>query len=97
MRFYLDQIEKDIITEPCCSVSAEASTSSKCNFFGFLFGVNQRLFGHKDCIKKKRALVIDGRTLAYVLDKPLDELFLKLAQHCTSVLCCRATPLQKVM
>lgn len=71
-------------------------SSSKCNFWRYFFGMNQKIFGHKYCDRKKRALVVDGRTLAYVLDKPLDELFLNLAQHCTSVLCCRATPLQKV-
>ena len=44
-----------------------------------------------------RALVIDGKTLIYILDKRarLQEKFLKLASKCSSVLCCRATPLQK--
>lgn len=96
MRFYIDQIEKDIITEPCCTGSVSSIESSKWNFWSYLFGVNQKLFGQKDCDSKKRALVIDGRTLAYILDQPLDEIFLNLARRCTSVLCCRATPLQKV-
>ena len=44
-----------------------------------------------------RALVIDGKTLIYVLDKRarLQDKFLDLASKCSSVLCCRATPLQK--
>ena len=44
-----------------------------------------------------RALVIDGKTLIYILDKRarLQDKFLKLATKCSSVLCCRATPLQK--
>ncbi|XP_076870818.1 phospholipid-transporting ATPase VA [Brachyhypopomus gauderio] len=42
-------------------------------------------------------LVIDGRTLAYALDKTLEEKFLAVARSCRSVLCCRSTPLQKSM
>ncbi|XP_074066215.1 phospholipid-transporting ATPase VA-like [Macrotis lagotis] len=42
-------------------------------------------------------LVIDGRTLAYALDKTLEDKFLSLARRCRSVLCCRSTPLQKSM
>ncbi len=46
---------------------------------------------------RRRALVVDGKTLVYILDKRanLQRLFLDLASHCSSVLCCRATPLQK--
>uniref|UniRef100_A0A668A0Z2 Phospholipid-transporting ATPase n=1 Tax=Myripristis murdjan TaxID=586833 RepID=A0A668A0Z2_9TELE len=42
-------------------------------------------------------LVIDGRTLAYALDKNLEDKFLAVARSCRSVLCCRSTPLQKSM
>ena len=44
-----------------------------------------------------RALVIDGKTLIYILDKraKLQGMFLRLTGYCSSVLCCRATPLQK--
>ncbi len=47
--------------------------------------------------RKKRALVVDGKTLVYILDKRanLQEDFLKLTSQCSSVLGCRATPLQK--
>ncbi|ETE71895.1 putative phospholipid-transporting ATPase VD, partial [Ophiophagus hannah] len=34
-------------------------------------------------------LVIDGKTLAYALDKGLEDKFLSLARRCRSVLCCR--------
>ncbi|XP_030761045.1 probable phospholipid-transporting ATPase VD isoform X2 [Sitophilus oryzae] len=46
---------------------------------------------------KGRALVVDGKTLTYILDKRsnLTKSFLKLTTFCNSVLCCRATPLQK--
>lgn len=42
-------------------------------------------------------LVVDGRTLAYALDKALEDKFLLLAGRCRSVLCCRSTPIQKGM
>ncbi|KAJ9587010.1 hypothetical protein L9F63_019389, partial [Diploptera punctata] len=46
---------------------------------------------------KKRALVVDGKTLTYILDQRsnLQKPFLQLTRFCSSVLCCRATPLQK--
>ncbi|XP_045416335.1 phospholipid-transporting ATPase VA [Lemur catta] len=43
------------------------------------------------------SLVIDGRSLAYALEKNLEDKFLFLAKQCQSVLCCRSTPLQKSM
>jgi len=48
-------------------------------------------------LESKRALVVDGKTLIYILDKRanLQKPFLALASRCGSVLCCRATPLQK--
>ncbi|XP_053240092.1 phospholipid-transporting ATPase VA isoform X1 [Podarcis raffonei] len=42
-------------------------------------------------------LVVDGRTLAYALEKGLQDKFLSLARRCRSVLCCRSTPIQKGM
>lgn len=45
-----------------------------------------------------RALVVDGKTLTFILDprSGLTGPFLELTRACTSVLACRATPLQKV-
>ncbi|XP_018110451.1 phospholipid-transporting ATPase VB isoform X1 [Xenopus laevis] len=42
-------------------------------------------------------LVIDGRTLNVIFQGGLETKFLELTKHCRSVLCCRATPLQKSM
>ncbi|XP_040297928.1 phospholipid-transporting ATPase VB isoform X1 [Bufo bufo] len=42
-------------------------------------------------------LVIDGITLAVIFQGGLEEKFLELTKYCRSVLCCRATPLQKSM
>ena len=46
---------------------------------------------------KNRALVVDGKTLTFILDirSNLTKPFLELTKYCTSVLCCRSTPLQK--
>ena len=43
----------------------------------------------------KIALVVDGRTLAFCLQADCEERFLQIVSRCTSVLCCRSTPLQK--
>lgn len=40
-------------------------------------------------------LVVDGRTLALCLTPRCEDKFVRLVARCTSVLCCRATPLQK--
>ncbi|XP_056372650.1 phospholipid-transporting ATPase VB isoform X2 [Hyla sarda] len=42
-------------------------------------------------------LVIDGTTLGVVFQGGLETKFLELTKYCRSVLCCRATPLQKSM
>ncbi|XP_045478925.1 phospholipid-transporting ATPase VD isoform X1 [Harmonia axyridis] len=44
-----------------------------------------------------RALIVDGKTLTFILDRrsKLTKPFLQLTTLCNSVLCCRATPLQK--
>jgi len=46
---------------------------------------------------KNRALVVDGKTLTFILDlkSNLTPPFLELTRYCSSVLCCRSTPLQK--
>lgn len=47
---------------------------------------------------RQRALVVDGKTLTVILDprSGLTVPFLELTKTCSSVLACRATPLQKV-
>ncbi|KAL9005389.1 MAG: hypothetical protein Q9188_001831 [Gyalolechia gomerana] len=43
------------------------------------------------------ALVIDGKSLTYALEKGLDKEFLDLAVLCKAVICCRVSPLQKAL
>ncbi|XP_058790265.1 phospholipid-transporting ATPase VD isoform X2 [Phymastichus coffea] len=47
--------------------------------------------------QRQRALVVDGKTLTFILDPKsgLTGPFLELTRACSSVLACRATPLQK--
>ena len=43
----------------------------------------------------KVTLVIDGKCLMYALDPTLRVMLLNLSLNCTSVVCCRVSPLQK--
>lgn len=53
---------------------------------------------HRIGSRRQRALVVDGKTLTFILDprSGLTGPFLDLTRLCSSVLACRATPLQKV-
>lgn len=42
-------------------------------------------------------LIIDGKSLAFALDKKLEKEFLDLAIGCDSVICCRSSPKQKAL
>eukprot|EP01135_Chromosphaera_perkinsii_P011693 Nk52_evm16s2474 gene=Nk52_evmTU16s2474 len=46
---------------------------------------------------ERNALVINGSTLHFALQKELRLLFLSVATGCSSVICCRCSPLQKAM
>ncbi|KAG0130770.1 hypothetical protein HOY82DRAFT_486269 [Tuber indicum] len=43
------------------------------------------------------ALIIDGRSLTFALEKDLEKTFLDLAVLCKAVICCRVSPLQKAL
>ncbi|SMR50266.1 unnamed protein product [Zymoseptoria tritici ST99CH_1A5] len=43
------------------------------------------------------ALVIDGKSLTFALEKDLEKKFLDLAVMCKAVICCRVSPLQKAL
>ncbi|EXJ90928.1 phospholipid-translocating ATPase [Capronia coronata CBS 617.96] len=43
------------------------------------------------------ALVIDGKSLLFALEKDMEKLFLDLAVMCRAVICCRVSPLQKAL
>ncbi|KAI0031845.1 calcium transporting ATPase [Vararia minispora EC-137] len=54
---------------------------------------NQRNSGELE----ELALVIDGKSLGYALEKELSKQFLELAIMCKAVVCCRVSPLQKAL
>ncbi|KMU85364.1 calcium transporting ATPase [Coccidioides immitis H538.4] len=43
------------------------------------------------------ALVIDGKSLTFALERDMEKLFLDLAVQCKAVICCRVSPLQKAL
>jgi len=43
------------------------------------------------------ALVINGHSLVHALQPDMELVFLGVAEHCNSVICCRVTPLQKAL
>ena len=43
------------------------------------------------------ALVIDGKSLTFALEKDMEKLFLDLAVKCKALICCRVSPLQKAL
>ncbi|KAJ1335373.1 phospholipid-transporting ATPase [Microdochium nivale] len=43
------------------------------------------------------ALVIDGKSLAFALEKDMEKMFYDLAVMCKAVVCCRVSPLQKAL
>jgi phospholipid-transporting ATPase len=43
------------------------------------------------------ALIIDGKSLTYALERDLEKDFLDLAIMCKAVICCRVSPLQKAL
>jgi phospholipid-transporting ATPase len=43
------------------------------------------------------ALVIDGKSLTFALEKDMEKTFLDLAVMCKAVICCRVSPLQKAL
>ncbi|KAG0207473.1 hypothetical protein BGX28_001297 [Mortierella sp. GBA30] len=43
------------------------------------------------------ALIIDGKSLGFALEKDIEKVFLELAVLCKAVVCCRVSPLQKAL
>ncbi|KAF5322350.1 hypothetical protein D9619_001712 [Psilocybe cf. subviscida] len=54
---------------------------------------NQRSTGELEDL----ALIIDGKSLGFALQKDMNKIFLELAIMCKAVICCRVSPLQKAL
>lgn len=46
---------------------------------------------------KPLALIIEGKSLTYALEKDIEKTFYELAIKCKAVVCCRVSPLQKAL
>lgn len=75
-------------------INEENSTTTKDSIQKKLDAVrSQAASGESDTL----ALVIDGKSLTFALEKDMERLFLDLALMCKSVVCCRVSPLQKAL
>lgn len=63
--------------------------------------INKRLHGIKNQRSvgeiEELALIIDGKSLTFALEKEISKSFLELALMCKAVICCRVSPLQKAL
>ncbi|ESW10153.1 hypothetical protein PHAVU_009G185100 [Phaseolus vulgaris] len=57
----------------------------------------QLLFSSRGTCQQTFALIIDGKSLTYALEDNMKNMFLELASHCASVICCRSSPKQKAL
>ncbi|KIV95128.1 hypothetical protein PV10_02814 [Exophiala mesophila] len=75
-------------------INEENSTDTRNNLQKKLDAIrNQAASGEYDTL----ALVIDGKSLTYALEKDMETMFLDLAVMCKAVVCCRVSPLQKAL
>ncbi|RDX76684.1 putative phospholipid-transporting ATPase 9, partial [Mucuna pruriens] len=57
----------------------------------------QQLAASRGTSQQAFALIIDGKSLTYALADDMKNMFLDLAIHCASVICCRSSPKQKAL
>jgi phospholipid-transporting ATPase len=75
-------------------INEESSSATRDNIQKKLDAVrSQAASGELDTL----ALVIDGKSLTFALEKDMERLFLDLALMCKAVVCCRVSPLQKAL
>nr|XP_057919997.1 phospholipid-transporting ATPase ID-like [Doryrhamphus excisus] len=76
-----------------CPTAAEEPTVTKAR--AGLFWHQKTETVHDDKVEGEYALVINGHSLAFALEKGLELELLRTACMCQTVICCRVTPLQK--
>lgn len=76
-------------------VNEETAVATKDNIFKKLDAIKTQ--GDASMAMETLALVIDGKSLTYALEKELEQEFLELACMCKAVICCRVSPLQKAL
>lgn len=60
-----------------------------------LFAIKNQRMGGGDV--EELALIIDGKSLTFALEKECSDVLLELAVMCKAVICCRVSPLQKAL
>ena len=75
-------------------VNEENATATRTNIENKLTAVRSQAAAAE---METLALVIDGKSLTYALEKDLEKQFLELAVMCKAVICCRVSPLQKAL
>ncbi|EME45773.1 hypothetical protein DOTSEDRAFT_71455 [Dothistroma septosporum NZE10] len=76
-------------------INEENAADTRANIQKKLDAINSQRAGGIEM--ETLALVIDGKSLTYALEKDLERLFLDLAVICKAVICCRVSPLQKAL
>lgn len=76
-------------------VNEETAAATRDNIFKKLDAIKTQ--GDASMAMETLALVIDGKSLTYALEKELEQEFLELACMCKAVICCRVSPLQKAL
>ncbi|WVZ19745.1 hypothetical protein V8G54_007067 [Vigna mungo] len=74
----------------CCLVSRESVHHQ-------LSEGAQLLVASRGTCQQTFSLIIDGKSLTYALEDNMKNMFLELASHCASVICCRSSPKQKAL
>lgn len=85
-----------LISESMSLVIVNEETAEATNEF-----INKKLLAIKSQKNvgdlEELALVIDGKSLGFALDRSMSKSFLELAILCKAVVCCRVSPLQKAL
>nr|XP_049593787.1 probable phospholipid-transporting ATPase IM isoform X7 [Syngnathus scovelli] len=90
-----EEVKKELVCarRKMCPEGADAPTVTKAR--AGLFWLEKTETVHDDKVDGEYALVINGHSLAFALEKDLELELLRTACMCQTVICCRVTPLQK--
>lgn len=76
-------------------VNEDNAVATRDNLQKKLNAIRGQQAGHAEM--ETLALIIDGKSLTFALEKDMEKLFLDLAVMCKAVICCRVSPLQKAL
>ncbi|KAI9824504.1 MAG: hypothetical protein M1819_000859 [Sarea resinae] len=76
-------------------VNEETSEATRSNLSKKLNAIQNHSVGGIEL--EQLALIIDGKSLTFALEKDMEKMLLDLAVMCKAVICCRVSPLQKAL